>query len=1121
MTLGTQTQAYGKLLDYEQFIDHQLARTRSRIKLTDVITAGLTLVVAFLATLFLEVVMDHAVGLPIWLRQIVLAVGLGAASVFTALRLVLPLLSRINSLYAAKTIESTDSTFRNSLINYLELRRHRTQLPKAVMAAIEARAVSDLTQVEVETVVNQQRLMRMAYALSGVIVIFCVYAAVAPKNILDSARRAFLADISRPTNTRLVNLKLNNESDLTEVVAGSPVAFSVDVQGVHPQKVLLHYSVDDGKFFALKEFAQGRNYYDAWQITLNNVQQSMEFYLTGGDCETPRRRLKVLPAPTVNSVKIDLEFPSYTKVPPRMGVEGGTVEAIVGTIVTVHATTNMPAQLATINLSMASEAPAPMDISPSDSKELSGKFNVKESGSYTIQFRTTGGQANPSPVNYDIIAIPDRPPTARFLQPDKAELKVPANVKVDLVMTGTDDHGVRDATLHVKLGNEVLLSKNVLEGRPAQPEFKATETLDLEQLHVKAGSTLTYKMTVRDNKEPSPNPAVETETRTIEVIEPVAPEQKQQIEEQQRQSAEQKQTDGTNSEPQPPPEETTQKTQQEETAKQSPDGGAPPPPEEQPRDTAKSQESGKGAKDGGASPTENPPPSNPNAGNAPQQMSPEQQQRVAEAMKEIEKQRQASEGNQANGQPKNTNPPTGKEGDQSRAAPPPTARNRAGDNAMPRPGTRPQLQPSATPNPSSGTAPEKGSGQNDPANQVERANRDRNQEPGAGTNNQANTTPAGQRNPGEPTEAAQPGERSGNEAGAKSEQTNQGSRPGQDNAATKNQRSADGSMRKGDQDRSRGNDQKGEKAAGENGDRNSQQGDRNTQGGPESGAQGKNPDGTNKAQDGRREEERDGKPSSSSDRPKNGPDSKTPQGADGRQDNAGRRADGTESRSDRNGDQSSNGDRSRASGDNPRSQDMNKDAAGRNETGESKPGGENRDDDRRQSDATKGGQSQNNRKGTNGADGRSSSGESQDAADAKAGDAANPKGRDGQAGRDDKAKGKSSDGSQGKPGEGQPGDGQPGDGQPGDKKGDAGPESNGQNGERGTAGNESGQCSSQNAESSSNTQSPKEASNPAESPNAEKTPRIARIERAGLGCGPKSGPRRSRTEEARLRQAAR
>ncbi|HKI21141.1 MAG TPA: hypothetical protein VKA15_24830, partial [Isosphaeraceae bacterium] len=166
MTLGTQTQPYGKLLDYEQFIDHQLARTRARIKLTDIITAGLTLLVGFLAVLFLEVVLDHIVGLPLLLRRITLAAGLTAACAFTAMRLVMPLMRRINAIYAAKTIENADSSFKNSLINYIELRRHRAQLSKTVMATIEARAVNDLTHVEIDGVVNQHRLMKMAYALS-------------------------------------------------------------------------------------------------------------------------------------------------------------------------------------------------------------------------------------------------------------------------------------------------------------------------------------------------------------------------------------------------------------------------------------------------------------------------------------------------------------------------------------------------------------------------------------------------------------------------------------------------------------------------------------------------------------------------------------------------------------------------------------------------------------------------------------------------------------------------------------------------------------------------------------------------------------------------------------------
>ncbi len=408
MTLGTQTQPYGKLLDYEQFIDHQLARTRARIKFTDIMTAGLTLLVGFLAVLFLEVVLDHIVGLPLMFRRIILAAGLTTACAFTALRLVMPLMRRINAIYAAKTIENADSSFKNSLINYLELRRNRGQLSKTVMATIEARAVNDLTHVEIDGVVNQQRLMKMAYALSAVIVVICLYAALTPKSILDSARRAFLADIVRPTNTQLLNIKPGNNPELSKVVAGDNVNFAVNVEGTRPRKVVMHYSVDGGKFFALKEFLPGRHMYDPWQVLMNNVQQSMDYYLTAGDAESLRYHLEVLPAPTVTSIALDLKFPDYTKVEPRLNVEGGHVEAIEGTEVTVHAKTNMPASMATLNI--VNDEAAAMEIASDDPTVLTGKFKVEKSGTYTIKFRTTGGQLNPNPVVYEIFAIPDRPP---------------------------------------------------------------------------------------------------------------------------------------------------------------------------------------------------------------------------------------------------------------------------------------------------------------------------------------------------------------------------------------------------------------------------------------------------------------------------------------------------------------------------------------------------------------------------------------------------------------------------------------------------------------------------------------------------------------------------------------
>ena len=343
MTVGTQTQPFGKLLDYEQFIDHQLQRTRRRIRFTDIATACLTLLVAFLGILFLEVVFDHLFGMPYGLRWFILMFGMAGAAVFAGFRLVVPLVRRINGLYAAKTIEESEPAFKNSLINYLELRRHPERLPKAVLATLESRAVNDLTHVDVNASVNQRRMMQMIYALSAVVVVFCVYWLASPRSPFDSVRRAFLADVARPTNTQLLNIKPGADSDLSEIVAGMHVNFEVDVQGVRPEKVLLHHSSDGGKFFAIKELAPGKNLYEPWQYTMRNVQQDQDYYLTAGDAESRRYHLEVKPAPTIVTISHDLDFPDYAKIEDRKDIEGGEVEALEGTKVTVHARANMPA----------------------------------------------------------------------------------------------------------------------------------------------------------------------------------------------------------------------------------------------------------------------------------------------------------------------------------------------------------------------------------------------------------------------------------------------------------------------------------------------------------------------------------------------------------------------------------------------------------------------------------------------------------------------------------------------------------------------------------------------------------------------------------------------------------
>ncbi len=170
---------------------------------------------------------------------------------------------------------------------------------------------------------------------------------------------------------------------------------------------------------------------------------------------------------------------------------------------TVHARTNEPARSAALTFTKA-DAVA-MEVSSSDPKELVGKFKVEKSGSYTIKFRTTGGQMNPDPVVHDIIALPDHPPTASFEKPETPQIEVPSNVQVPLVMKASDDHGVKDVTLHVHQKGETLLSKNLLEQQPPTVNFRGTELLDLASWKVEPGSELEYWLTVRDTKEPQSN----------------------------------------------------------------------------------------------------------------------------------------------------------------------------------------------------------------------------------------------------------------------------------------------------------------------------------------------------------------------------------------------------------------------------------------------------------------------------------------------------------------------------------------------------------------------------------------------------------------------------------------
>lgn len=511
----------GRLLEYAEFIEEQIHAAQARIKSNDIFRAVLWIITGAMGLLFVEIVLDHSIELPLIVRQVTLFVGVLVASVYAWVRIVGPWLRRINPLFAAKSIETVDPQFKNSLINYLQISQDADKVAPSVLAQMEARAVADLSRVDVNNVVDPAPVTRLSYAMAALIVSFCLYSWITPKSLLDSARRAFLADVQRPTNTRFANIRPGDEADSPKAITGMPLEFTVETLGAQPEKVTLFISRDEGKTFAEMEMKQGGSFADPWSVTIEKLPGELLYYMAGGDGRTRTYKLDPVPVAIVEKISLDYDFPEYTAVPRREGVEDGNIEALQGTWITVNATTNQPARSGFLDFKP--NPPVPLSITPGDPKKLTGRFLVESNGQYAVRFNSVDGQANPEPVIYDIKVVKDLSPTARFIRPESPTQR-PANARVPLVIEASDDFGLKSVQLHVHKNGEILQQAEELidqKSKDTVKQLQRTVSLDLQPLSVKPGDKVQYWLTLRDNCDLQPN-KFDTPKHVIEIIDPVS-----------------------------------------------------------------------------------------------------------------------------------------------------------------------------------------------------------------------------------------------------------------------------------------------------------------------------------------------------------------------------------------------------------------------------------------------------------------------------------------------------------------------------------------------------------------------------------------------------------------------
>jgi len=405
-----------------------LERAKHRYAWMMIATAGCALAAVTGAYILGFVVADHMIGsgVPPGVRIASLVLYAAAATGIAAVGVARPIVRRISDVYAARLLERRHPAFRNSLINAVQLSEHR-EIPGSIRAAVLASAANDAVRADVRHAIGQaarSRLREAGVGLTAVGLLFAAYACVAPKPLWPSIKRAFGSPVPAPTRTTILAVE---PADGDSVPVGRPVTFAVRLGGQIPAEAFVQFSADGGistlagqrLALAPAGTAESAKRGQIWQATRagEDVRESVLWKVTAGDASTPWRQLVVRPMADVVELRITCNFPPYTGLAPTTAPADnpGDVDAVIGTRVTVEATTNVPVRdpvlVMTGDGGEESETRLLMRNADLDSTRIVGEFTVVRNEQYLLRFFDRFGEPNRDPIKHNVRARPDRPPT--------------------------------------------------------------------------------------------------------------------------------------------------------------------------------------------------------------------------------------------------------------------------------------------------------------------------------------------------------------------------------------------------------------------------------------------------------------------------------------------------------------------------------------------------------------------------------------------------------------------------------------------------------------------------------------------------------------------------------------
>ena len=235
---------------------------------------------------------------------------------------------------------------------------------------------------------------------------------------------------------------------------------------------------------------------DQYETFLFNLDRSQQYYVDAGDIRSDPFTVEVIPRPSVERIDLSYIYPAHTGRPPEQVENGGNIQAVQGTQVSVRVKPSQP--VASGRLLIDGEQVVPLTAVDGI---LQGTLTLQDSGYYHVELPVREQLAPASP-EYAIDTWADRLPTVSLRSPGR-DSKATVIEEIGFAVEAEDDVALNALELVMSINGGEDEVASLTDGEAAATELTAGHTLYLEQRSLQPGDMIAYYVRARDSSEAS------------------------------------------------------------------------------------------------------------------------------------------------------------------------------------------------------------------------------------------------------------------------------------------------------------------------------------------------------------------------------------------------------------------------------------------------------------------------------------------------------------------------------------------------------------------------------------------------------------------------------------------